>query len=186
VPGKRAATVEDCNSDKPFVPLAMRQHALGPNPIDPNLIAQGIPPDDRIDPSADIYGPLEGTPLPPGVGPPPAPSAPAPPAVPIPPPPPPGLSVNGVPVAPVDAAPGDAVPAVGPLPGPVDVPPGPDGVPAAAPSAFTGTTSGQPSVAIAQYNPKTGQYVTPGGEVFSQTNLVAQGNPKSWKDLLPT
>ncbi|MET0705012.1 MAG: MlaD family protein [Mycobacterium sp.] len=186
VPGKRAATVEDCNSDKPFVPLAMRQHALGPNPIDPNLIAQGIPPDDRIDPSADIYGPLEGTPLPPGVGPPPPAGPPAPPAVPVPPPPPPGLSVNGVPVAPVEVPPPDAVPAAGPLPGPVEAPPEPDGVPAAAPSAFNGSSPGGPSVAIAQYNPKTGQYVTPGGEVFSQTDLVAQGNPRSWKDLLPT
>ena len=40
-PGKRAPTVEICNSDKPFVPLAMRQHALGPYPFDPNLVAAG-------------------------------------------------------------------------------------------------------------------------------------------------
>ena len=46
-PGKRAPTVEICDSDKPYEPLAMRQHATGPYPIDPNLIAQGIPPDDR-------------------------------------------------------------------------------------------------------------------------------------------
>ena len=31
-PGKRAPTVEICDSDKPFVPLAQRQHALGPVP----------------------------------------------------------------------------------------------------------------------------------------------------------
>ena len=30
IPAKRAATVRDCNSDKLFQPLAMRQHALGP------------------------------------------------------------------------------------------------------------------------------------------------------------
>ncbi len=47
-PGKRAPTVEICNSDKPFMPLAMRQHTLGPYPLDPNLLAQGVPPDDRI------------------------------------------------------------------------------------------------------------------------------------------
>ena len=29
-PGKRAPTVEICDSDKPFEPLAMREHLLGP------------------------------------------------------------------------------------------------------------------------------------------------------------
>ena len=47
-PGKRAPTVEICNSDKPYMPLAMRQHVLGPSPLDPNLLSQGIPPDDRV------------------------------------------------------------------------------------------------------------------------------------------
>ena len=47
-PGKRAPTVEICNSDKPYMPLAMRQHVLGPSPLDPNLLAQGVPPDDRV------------------------------------------------------------------------------------------------------------------------------------------
>ena len=65
-PGKRAPTVEICNSDKPYMPLAMRQHVLGPSPIDPNLLAQGVPPDDRVNPNARIFGPIEGTPLPPG------------------------------------------------------------------------------------------------------------------------
>src|SRR5580693_2216227 len=63
-PGKRAPTVEICNSDKPFMPLAMRQHVLGPSPIDPNLLAQGIPPDDRATADKRIFGPVEGTPLP--------------------------------------------------------------------------------------------------------------------------
>lgn len=75
-PGKRAPTVEICNSDKPFEPLALRQHALGAYPIDPNLVAQGIPPDDRVDFSDQIYGPIEGTP--PAAGPPVAPPPPAP------------------------------------------------------------------------------------------------------------
>lgn len=67
-PGKRAATVEQCESDKPFEPLAMRQHPLGPYPFDPSLIAQGIPPDDRVDSDEQIFGPVGGTP-PPGTAP---------------------------------------------------------------------------------------------------------------------
>jgi virulence factor Mce-like protein len=72
-PGKRAPTVEICESNKPYQPLAMRQHVLGPYPIDPNLIAQGVAPDDRIDPGALIHGPVEGTPPAPAEGTPPAP-----------------------------------------------------------------------------------------------------------------
>jgi phospholipid/cholesterol/gamma-HCH transport system substrate-binding protein len=71
-PGKRAPTVQLCNSEEGYQPLAMRQHALGPYPIDPNLIRQGIPPDGRILPDSNIYAPTEGTPLPPSVPPPPA------------------------------------------------------------------------------------------------------------------
>ena len=74
VPGKRAPTVQQCYSDKPYEPLAMRQHALGPAPFDPNLIAQGIPPDDRVDFRERIFAPIQGTPLQPGAvpgGPPP-------------------------------------------------------------------------------------------------------------------
>ncbi len=73
-PGKYAPTVEECKSDKPFQPLATRQHALGPYPFDPNLIAQGIPPDKRVTNNDNIFGPIAGMPPPPG--------APAPPAVP--------------------------------------------------------------------------------------------------------
>ncbi len=85
-PGKRAPTVEICESDKPFMPLAMRQHIFGTYPLDPNLIAQGIPPDDRVNWNRErIFGPVEGTPLPPGAvprGTPPA-SALPPPAAPV-------------------------------------------------------------------------------------------------------
>lgn len=81
-PGKRAPTVEICDSDKPYEPLAMRQHALGPAPFDPNLISQGVPPDDRIDFTERITAPVEGTPPPEGAPPPAVP----PPAVPPPPP----------------------------------------------------------------------------------------------------
>lgn len=67
-PGKRAPTVEICESDKPYEPLAMRQHSLGAYPLDPNLLSQGIMPDDRIGWAHDqIYGPVEGTALPPWV-----------------------------------------------------------------------------------------------------------------------
>jgi len=81
-PGKRAPTVEICNSDKPYEPLAMHQHVFGPNPFDPNLIAQGIPPDSRANLNENTFGPIEGTPLPP-IGPAPGPVAPneAPPGV---------------------------------------------------------------------------------------------------------
>jgi hypothetical protein len=157
-PGKRAPTVEICESDKNFEPLAMRPHVIGPYPFDPNLLAQGIPPDDRVTFQENIYGPLEGTPLPPG--PPPAQGAPAP--------------------APAEVgAPAPVVPTVPPMPAP---PPGP----AVAPSAFSPGSTGGPSVAIATYDPKTGQYATPDGGVYRQTNLVQPSGERSWEDLLPT
>lgn len=137
-PGKRAPTVEVCESDRPYEPLAMRQHATGPYPIDPNLIAQGVPPDDRVDFSERIHGPVEGTPMPPGE---PAPQVPA-----------------GAPAA-------------------------AEGVPAAAPSALSPNASGGPSVSFATYDPATGQYATPDGKVYRQTDLVAGSS--SWQDLLP-
>jgi hypothetical protein len=39
---------------------------------------------------------------------------------------------------------------------------------------------------VAQYNPKTGVYVTPDGHTYRQSDLVSPGAPKSWKDMLPT
>ena len=149
-PGKRAPTVEICESDKPFEPLAMRQHVIGPYPVDPNLLAQGIPPDDRVTFQENIFGPLEGTPMPPG----PAPAADAPPA------------------------PAEAVPPTVPQASP------PGAV--VAPSAFSPGKTGSPSVVIATYDPKTGQYATPDGGVYRQTNLVPQSGDRSWEDLLPT
>ncbi len=61
-PGKRAPTVQICDSDKPFEPVAERPHTVGPYPFDPNLVAQGIPLDPRVNPGENIYGPPEGTP----------------------------------------------------------------------------------------------------------------------------
>ena len=138
-PGKRAPTAEICNSDKPFEPLALRQHALGAYPIDPNLVAQGIPPDDRVDFSDQIYGPIEGTP-----------------------------------------------PAASPPVAPPPPPPAPAEAPAAAPSAFTPDGSPGPSVALATYDPRSGQYAAPDGTVYQQQDLVPSSGERTWKDLFPT
>ena len=197
-PGKRAPTVELCDDPKGYQPLAMREHALGPNPFDPNLVAQGVPVDDRVDFNDRIFAPIEGTPLPPGAGAmpggtPPDPleaMGPPPPSAPPLPPPPAGNSLNGQPIAPVEApvapAAGDVPPVPhGPAPGPVEVPPLDGGAVPAAPSAFSGKDSGGPSVAFTTYDPRTGRYVTPDGQVQQLTNTVAGAEPKSWKDLLP-
>jgi hypothetical protein len=56
----------------------------------------------------------------------------------------------------------------------------------AAPASFGGPKPGAgPTVAVAQYNPRTGEYVGSDGKLYKVTNLVA-GLPlgKSWKDLL--
>ncbi|AWT53783.1 MCE family protein [Mycolicibacterium smegmatis] len=120
-PGKRAPTVEICESDRPFEPLAMRQHVTGPYPIDPNLIAQGVPPDDRVTLDEHIYGPVEGTPV----------------------------DGGALPVAPSANTAGDG-----------------------------------PSVAIATYDPETGRYATPDGQVHHQADLATPG-AQNWEDLLP-
>jgi virulence factor Mce-like protein len=167
-PGKRAPTVEICESDKPFVPLAMRQHAFGTYPLDPNLIAQGIPPDDRVNWSRErIFGPVEETPMPPPAGapPPPAGAPPSPPAtLPVP---------QGVPpIAPIDV--------------PDQTGPPGEQHPHAAPSAFGGNNFGDssagPSLAIAHYDPRTGRYMAPGGQMYRQQNLVRP--PRKWQDML--
>jgi phospholipid/cholesterol/gamma-HCH transport system substrate-binding protein len=196
-PGKRAPTVEICNSDKPYMPLAMRQHVLGPSPIDPNLIAQGIPPDDRVTADQRIFGPVEGTPLPPGAVPRGTPAGPrganpppgtlgaaAPPA-------PSSLSASMStqaadfpPIAPLD------VPAQGESAPPPAAPPPPPGNaarPQAAPSSFGAKTSRPaPSVAVAPYDPRTGRYLAPDGKLYQQSDLATSPAPKKWQDLLPT
>ena len=144
-PGKRAPTVEICESPNPYEPLAMRQHATGPYPIDPNLLAQGIPPDDRVTFQDHIFGPLEGTPMPPG------------------------------------PAPVDAGAPIGPAAGA-----SPDSAPVVAPSAFTTTGGAGPSVAIATYDPQTGQFATPDGGVYRTADVLRNPDRQSWQDLLPT
>ncbi len=160
VPGKRAPTVEECYSDQPYKPLAMRQHTVGPYPIDPNLIAQGVPLDSRVTFQENIYAPIQGTP-------PPAAGSPAPP---IPAPLPPGIP-------PMPGLPATAAPAASPVPGP------PAGAVPAAPSSLDPNASGPgPSVAIAHYDPATGQYATPDGTVARQTDLADP--PSTWQDLM--
>ncbi len=159
-PGKRAPTVEICNSDKPYLPIAERQHVLGPYPLDPNLLSQGVPPDDRATADKRLFAPLEGTPLPPGSpgprGTPPGPVTPG--------------SLNQPPTAPTAQLP------------PVVPPPGP---PSAAPSSFdTNDSAAGPSVAVRHYDPRSGRYVRPDGQLFEQSDLVLSPKPKSWKDLI--
>ncbi len=195
-PGKRAPTVEICNSDKPYMPLATRQHVLGPSPLDPNLLSQGVPPDDRVTSNQRIFGPVEGTPLPPGAvprGTPPGPRGAN---------PPPGTLGAAVPPAPSSAsmstqaadfppiAPLD-VPAQGELPPPPAVPPSPDTAngarPQAASSSFGAKASrSAPPVAVAQYDARTGRYVAPDGKLYQQSDLAISTAPKKWQDLLPT
>ncbi|MGV0716903.1 MlaD family protein [Mycolicibacterium sp. XJ662] len=178
-PGKRAPTVQLCDDPKGYQPLALRQHYTGPYPIDPNLISQGIPVDDRVDFQERIHAPIEGTPLPPGavpkgkppVSPPGTQGTPvvAPPPVappPVAPPPPPGNSVNGT---------------------PIPAPPAPHGAVPATPSAHGGNASAAgPSVAVTTYNPETGEYLTPDGRVEQLKNVGAGQQPKSWQDMLPS
>jgi phospholipid/cholesterol/gamma-HCH transport system substrate-binding protein len=137
-PGKRAPTVEECDSDKPYEPLAQRQHALGPYPLDPNLIGQGVPPDWRVDQNDHLYGPPEGTPPAPGPG------------------DDPSGSTADNPAAPPQAS---------------------NGV---KPSGFDGAAP----IAIARYDPGSGKYVAPDGQVYEQHDLSAGGAPQTWKKLV--
>ena len=195
-PGKRAPTVEICNSDKPYMPLAMRQHTLGPYPLDPNLLSQGVPPDDRVTADQRIFGPVEGTPLPPGGFPRGTPAGPRgenpPPGTlgaAVPPVPSSGMmstqSADFPPIAPLDVpAPGDVQPppAPAPLPDKANA-----GRPRAAPSSFRAKAAQPaPSLAIAQYDPRTGHFVGPDEKFYQQSDLVGRGAPKKWQDMLPT
>jgi len=94
-----------------------------------------------------------------------------------------------------DSAPID--PAAGPVVAPPDgsgAPPSSPSAPGAdaptiAPSCYRAGSSETPSIAFAQYNPRTGKYITPDGKQFQQTNLMTSPGPDSqrtWKDLFPT
>lgn len=114
-----------------------------------NLLAQGLPPDDRAGIEDRTFGPVDGTPSP---GAAPAGTPPGPPAP---------RSLNQPPTAPqVGAAP-------------------------TAPNAFNSNSSGvSPSVAVLHYDPRTGRYVAPDGQMYRQSDLVRSKVAKSWKDML--
>ena len=191
-PGKRAPTVELCNDPKGYQPLAMRQHSLGPYPIDPNLIAQGIPPDDRVDFSDRLYAPVEGTPLPPGAIPAGTPPDPLPPGAPPPPVqaplPPPGTRSTGTfPRRGSDSRRRrwSLRRCRGPPPGSrrrgsATVAGGARRAKCLRRQGFWRTVSRH-----AQYDPLTGSYLTPDGQLQQLTNAAGRTAPKSWKDLLP-
>jgi phospholipid/cholesterol/gamma-HCH transport system substrate-binding protein len=202
-PGKRAPTVEICKSDKPFMPIAMRQHVLGPYPLDPNLLSQGIPPDDRVTADHRIFGPIEGTPLPPGAiprGTPPGPRGANPPPGTLgaaAPPPQSSASMSTQakdfpPIAPLDVPAQGELPPLPPAVPPMPAgPPPPDSVngapPQAHPSSFGDKLSRPvPSVAVAPYDPRTGGYVAPDGKLYQQSDLATRSAPKKWQDLFPT
>ena len=209
-PGKRAPTVELCDDPQGFQPLAQRNHVLGPYPLDPNLISQGVPMDSRVTPDANIYGPVDGTPLPAGVTSPPEGAQPGPQEAPRYPGSHPGTLLPGQPV--YDEPPAGTTPGLPPAANPdtappmlqdqplnselpdvpglgrVDqIPPMGDGTPGpgnAAPSAYNGANAPEPSVRVARYNPKNGEYMGSDGQLYHQANLATQ--PKSWQDLMPT
>jgi phospholipid/cholesterol/gamma-HCH transport system substrate-binding protein len=212
-PGKRAPTVELCNDPNGYQPLAQRQHVLGPYPFDPNLVAQGVPPDSRALVDSNTFGPIEGTPLPPGVterpadipplpSPPPnfagtgpGPLLPGRPLYTEPPVSPPGpaqvTNPDAVPLAPAELPQATQVPVPpGMAPEDVPLPPGaqpvPSPAPAPAPAAFEGgaPSGSAPSVGIAKYNPRTGEYMGGDGKMYRQSDLVTQ--PKTWQDMMPT
>ena len=175
-PGKRAPTVEICDSDKPFEPLALREHVFGAGPLDPNLLSQGVPPDDQVTANDRVFGPVDGTPLPPGAVPR-GPRLPGPPGAP---PSPPGVTLPAAPIPP-QAPPNIVPPPAGALP-PDPAPPPASG---AAPSSFRPNASGQvPPEAAVHYDPQTGKYLTPDGRTYQRSELVTSGAAKTWQDLI--
>jgi hypothetical protein len=56
-----------------------------------------------------------------------------------------------------------------------------------APSSFGAAAPGaRAKVAVAEYNPRTGEYVGSDGKLYKVTNLAAGiPLPKTWKELMP-
>ncbi|MGB8403087.1 MAG: mammalian cell entry protein, partial [Mycobacterium sp.] len=101
---------------------------------------------------------------------------------------PPGPAPEQVPLGPmVPERPGDQpratdVPTPTPGPAEVNIPAPQNGsAPQAAPSAFKGSASG-PSVMIARYDPRSGQYLGSDGKLYKQTDLATPA--KSWQQML--
>ena len=55
-------------------------------------------------------------------------------------------------------------------------------MPQAAPASSSASV---PAVATAQYDPRTGRYLTADGQLYQQPDLVASSAPKTWQDMLP-
>ena len=104
------------------------------------------------------------------------------------------MSADFPPIAPLD------VPAPGELPPPPAAPAPPHRLPIPhhpTRSAVDGRRRRQarsgprhlepaPSVAVAQYDPRTGRYVGPDGKLYQQSDLATPKAPKTWQDMLPT
>jgi hypothetical protein len=84
-----------------------------------------------------------------------------------------------------------------PVPGATDAPPTPTDssapaaptsestAPGATPNSYrTNGSAAAPSGAVAQYDPRTGDYLGSDGKVYQQSNIVTPGAATSWKDLL--
>ena len=151
-------------------------HLAEAGPLDPNLLSQGVPPDDQVTANDRIFGPVDGTPLPPGAVPR-GPRLPGPPGAP---PSPPGVTLPAAPIPP-QAPPNIVPPPAGALP-PDPAPPPASG---AAPSSFRPNASGQvPPEAAVHYDPQTGKYLTPDGRTYQRSELVTSGAAKTWQDLI--
>lgn len=202
-PWKRAPTAAICNSDQDFEPIAKKQPVVGPFPRDPQLEAQGVPPDSRWFPDKGLFAPVgEGPPAPPGTMPTPSPG----PGI-------PGDSGPQLPVIPnirpnqsgsVPPLPGSIPPPLAPPPPgtepppPAEVPPQmqgsvpPEGMaPPLGPrpeeqSSFGAGSSSEPPLRTARYNPRTGEYIGPDGMLYRQTNLANPAAPRTWKDVIFT
>lgn len=203
-PWKRAPTAAICNSDEDFEPIAKTQPVIGPFPRDPQLEAQGIPPDSRWFPDKGLFAPVgEGPPAPPGTMPTPSPgpgipgdSGPQLPVIPnvrpnqsgsvppipgsIPPPPAPPPLGGTEPPPPADAPPQTQ----GPVPPEGAVPP--SDPPLAEQSSLGGGSTSEPSLMTARYNPRTGEYIGSDGMLYRQANLVNPAVPRTWKDVIFT
>jgi virulence factor Mce-like protein len=177
-PGKRAPTAAICNSDQNYEPLAQRNPPIGPFPRDPNLEAQGVPPDSRWFPDQGLYSP-------PGQGP-------GVPPTQLPVPPPPGLPVSPLPrdiydsdglaPPPVPTAPEEGSGSTAPTDLPEPSAPGGDVQAGAA--DFSAAAAPAAAVAAATYNPRTGEYIGPDGRLYRQADLVPLAANKTWKDLV--
>jgi hypothetical protein len=89
-----------------------------------------------------------------------------------------------VPDRPGDDSQGTEVPPAAPGPPPADAnapAPQDDSAPQAAPSGFKGSPSG-PSVMIARYDPRSGQYMGSDGKLYKQTDLVKPAT--SWQQMM--